>query len=346
MKLLLPLIAFAASACAVSTHRTRPASIGAASRSSAMLAVLDAPGPIEVETVVSMDWAVERSGLINLDHPKAREAKLEDGDEAIQVYFHVLRHPSLGTFIIDTGVERALRDDPDHAAISGIVASAMHREKMGFKKPLGDWVDGEKDRLRGVFLTHLHIDHISGMPDVPKGTPIYTGPGETAMRQFLAFFIEPVIDRLLAGQVPISEWRYERDPDGRFEGVIDVFGDGSLWALWVPGHTPGSTAYVARTPSGPILFTGDACHTAWGWEHEVEPGGFSNDIPASAESLKRLRALAAEHPKMAVRLGHQPSGGGSGTAESAPVSPVTLRFPSPPGSTSVSWPAPAPSMRP
>jgi len=33
------------------------------------------------------------------------------------------------------------------------------------------------------------------------------------------------------------------DPSGLFAGVLDVFGDGSFWALWVPGHTPGSTAY-------------------------------------------------------------------------------------------------------
>jgi glyoxylase-like metal-dependent hydrolase (beta-lactamase superfamily II) len=87
--------------------------------------------------------------------------------------------------------------------------------------------------------------------------------------------------------------------------VVDVFGDGTVWALWVPGHTLGSTAYLVRTPKGPVLLTGDACHTRWGWEHDVEPGTFSSDLPRSAESLARLRRLAAEHPAIDVRLGHQ-----------------------------------------
>jgi glyoxylase-like metal-dependent hydrolase (beta-lactamase superfamily II) len=84
-----------------------------------------------------------------------------------------------------------------------------------------------------------------------------------------------------------------------------VFGDGSFWAISVPGHTKGSNAYVARTASGPILFTGDTSHTVWGWENEVEPGSFTGDHAKNLENLLRLKKLAAEHPAMEVRLGHQ-----------------------------------------
>ena len=97
----------------------------------------------------------------------------------------------------------------------------------------------------------------------------------------------------------------QADPSGRFAGVLDLFGDGSLFAILVPGHTAGSVAYLARTPRGPVLFTGDTSHTRWGWEHDVEPGEFTADRPKNAESLKRLRALVAEHPAIDVRLGHQ-----------------------------------------
>jgi N-acyl homoserine lactone hydrolase len=86
---------------------------------------------------------------------------------------------------------------------------------------------------------------------------------------------------------------------------MDVIGDVYMFALWLPGHTAGSTAYVVRTPQGPVLLTGDACHTRWGWDHDVEPGTFSADRPRSVHSLAALRALAARHPTMSVRLGHQ-----------------------------------------
>src|SRR5688572_16079392 len=95
--------------CALTQHPTRPSDLGAAQSSDQLLAVVDQPGPVTVETVVSADWVVDRAGLINLNHPKAKAAGLTPGDEPIQVYFHVIRHPTRGTFIVDSGVERALK---------------------------------------------------------------------------------------------------------------------------------------------------------------------------------------------------------------------------------------------
>ena len=291
--------------CAATTHATQPSSLGVARRSADMLAVVDQPGPVEVESVGSTEWAVTRAGLINLDAPKAKAAHLTDSDEPIQVYFHVVRHPRFGVFLIDTGVERALRDAPDKAAMRGFVAGYMHIEKMGFQMPLGTWLAAHKEPLQGVFFTHLHLDHVSGAPDLPKATPIYGGPDEPSQRAFLNMFTQASIDRALDGLPPLEEWGYRPDPDGRFAGVVDVFGDGTFWALWTPGHTPGSTAYLARTPRGPVLFTGDTAHTRWGWENDVEPGSFTDDHAKNVESLARLRRLVQEHPSIDVRLGHQ-----------------------------------------
>jgi N-acyl homoserine lactone hydrolase len=299
-------------ACAFSSHPTKPSALGTSRSSSELLAVVDQPGPIELQTIAAADWAVDRGGLLNLQHPRAKAAGLTDGDEPIQLFFHVVRHPTQGMYIIDSGVERALRDDPDHAAVRGLAARFMHREKLKIHVPLGEWLARQNEPLRGVLLTHLHLDHVMGMPDVPKGTPIFTGPGETSARAFLNVVVRPNIDREFEGQAPIQEWQYQPDATGRFAGVLDVFGDGSLWALSVPGHTHGSTAYLARTPKGAVLMTGDTCHTAWGWENDVEPGSFTADHPGNAESLARLRTLVREHPTIDVRLGHQPLTGSSG----------------------------------
>lgn len=294
-----------ASGCAMTSHPSRPSELGVARPYQELLAVIDEPGPVELETVASADWVVTRKGLLNLDHPRAREAGLREGLEPIHVYFHALRHPSRGLYLVDTGVERALRDRPSEAAFRGLVASQMHFEKMAIRAPLGEWLAAREEPVRGVFLTHLHPDHVTGMADVPAGAPVYLGPGETT-RGLLQIFVKPNMDRALAGKGPLSVWPMVPEPGAAFDGVLDVFGDRTVWALWVPGHTPGSTAYLVRTPRGPVLLVGDACHTRWGWEHDVEPGNFSDDVPRSVESLARLRELAAAHPKMAVRLGHQP----------------------------------------
>ncbi len=291
--------------CAASGHPVRPASLGKAWSSAALEAVLDQPGPVELETVVGADWEVPRSGLINLDHPRARAAHLADQPEPIQVFVHVLRHPTAGVFLVDSGVSRKLIEDPAGSGVGWLLRQMMHTERMRIGVDTASLVRRLDRPLTGVFLTHLHLDHISGMPDIPSSTPVFAGPGETSERGFFNLLTSGSIDGLMEAQQPVQEWPYAADPDRRFAGVVDVFGDGSVAALWVPGHTAGNTAYLVRTPRGPVLLTGDACHTRWGWEHQVEPGSFSADRPRSAVSLAALRDLVARHPAIEVRLGHQ-----------------------------------------
>jgi len=302
------LIALAAAGCHSTDHPVVAADLGTPRPSAEMLARIDQPGPITVETVVGADWEVQLSGLVNLDHEKARAAGLEDGVEPIQVSFHALRHPERGLYIVDTGVERALGHPDQEAAIRGIVARFMKTDAMKIHTDTATWLERQRDPLSGVFLTHLHMDHVSGLPDVPADVPVYVGPGETKLRSVENLLVGPNLTRTLAGKGPLREWGFAPEAGGAFEAVLDVFGDGSLWAIHVPGHTPGSTAFLARTPDGPVLLVGDACHTAWGWENGVEPGTFSADQPRSATSLARLRGLAAEHPAIDVRLGHQALG--------------------------------------
>jgi glyoxylase-like metal-dependent hydrolase (beta-lactamase superfamily II) len=104
---------------------------------------------------------------------------------------------------------------------------------------------------------------------------------------------------MLSTTQTLLEWQFGE------EGIVDVFGDGSFWALHTPGHTPGATAYLAMTTQGPELMIGDATHTRWGWENGVEPGTYSADIPLSAKSLAKLKSLAESQPTLNVHPGHQ-----------------------------------------
>jgi N-acyl homoserine lactone hydrolase len=299
------LLAITALGCAASHHPTAVSELGTPASSDAMFEVVDQPGPIAMEKVLAANWMVVRSGLINLDHPAAKKANLEDGDEEIEIYFYVLRHPEFGTYIVDSGVETGFRSPDSSPRLSWVIKTAMKTDSIDVQITTGEWLSEQSAPLDGVFLTHLHLDHIMGLPDISGDTLVYSGPGETDASDFLNGFSRGTTDRLLEGVGPLQEWRFEPDPAGRFAGVLDVFGDGSLWALHVPGHTPGSTAFLVRTPNGPELLLGDATHTRWGWENGVEPGSFSLDQERSAESLKTLLDLSERFPQMPVHPGHQ-----------------------------------------
>src|SRR5881398_1460273 len=110
-------IAALASGCAFSKHAVTRSDLGTPSSMHDLERVVDEPGPIDVATITSAKWAVTRAGLINLDAPAAKQAGLTDGDEPIVVDVHVIKHPTKGTFLVDSGVERATKSDPDHAAV-------------------------------------------------------------------------------------------------------------------------------------------------------------------------------------------------------------------------------------
>ena len=118
-------------------------------------------------------------------------------------------------------------------------------------------------------------------------------------------FTRGTIDRMLEGFGELQEWQFEARSGGAFAGVVDVLGDGSIWAIHVPGHTPGSTAFLVNSTSGPKLLVGDTSHTRWGWENGVEPGTFTADHEANRDGLRKLRDFAKRQGAVEVFLGHQ-----------------------------------------
>lgn len=289
---------FALSACAaqLSTHPTVPAELGAPISTSHMLEALQRPGSIAFEQVLAADWTwSEDFATPGADPPDWTSAPLEG-----QVYFYKLRHPTRGLILIDTGLPA---DTPRY--LGAVVRNVFDIDntftpRLSTAEALGG------AQPSAVFLTHLHWDHVLGARELSRDVPLYVGAGDGAMRHFLLRFIAPATRRALEGRGPLREWRFALDPDGRLEGVIDVFGDGSIFAIRASGHTPGSTAYVVNAVDGAHLITGDAIHSAAGWRGErVEYITFDPDRRRAWETLAQLQALARAMPGVIVHPGHQ-----------------------------------------
>lgn len=286
------------SACSASDVDTQKASLGRAASLSELLSVANLPGPIQLKKHIAADWQVPLSGLLNLDHPKAVAAGIKERDENIQLFVYSLRHPSKGTFIVDSGISERFRDGTNNTDVSYIVQKAMNTSMLKVKLTTKE-LDQRLGGISGVLLTHIHLDHIMGLTDLGSDTPVYIGPGEADSKLVTHLATRGTSNRLLANVSALQEWQFGA------EGIIDIFGDGSLWAIHSPGHSPGSTAYLARTATGPQLMIGDATHTRWGWDNQVEPGSYSKDGPLSAVSLQRLYSLTQQIPGLLVHPGHQ-----------------------------------------
>lgn len=291
-------------ACSPSSAPTRPAALGTAISSDQLLGARSEDGIVRLRKVVAADWQVPLSGLLDLSHPRARAAGLVDGPEPIKVFSWVVDHPHFGRWLIDSGIAASIAERPTDE-FSLPVRLAMDTAALDVHVTTASLLADPARPLRGVVLTHLHLDHIMGLPDLPEGVPVYAGPGETSHRSLQHAATRGTTDRLLRKVAALEELQFSPDPGGRFEGVLDLFGDGSVVALWVPGHTPGNLAFLIRARDGLHLLLGDASHTAWGWQQGVPPGSYSIDAARGMDSLQRLRDFARLLPDVRVHPGHQ-----------------------------------------
>jgi len=291
------LLVLGACASPATRHPLMAAEIGAPASTGEMEASLSRPGVVRFERVAFAEWTAGRGGFIDRDDP--RTASVAKGVETAVIHAYVVDHPTRGRHLIDTGVSRNLE-----ARLNPLMRKGLADMSVRIDRSLAEWLAGQPAPV-AVFLTHLHFDHVGGVIDLDPAVPVYLGPGDARETHAMNGLLGHPIDAILRGRTPLREWAFAPDPEGRFAGVLDVFGDGTVWALHTPGHSPGSTAYLINATDGPKLVVGDAASTRLNWD-EAMPQPVAASARADAElSVNRLRAFAAMHPQIEVFLGHQ-----------------------------------------
>lgn len=103
----------------------------------------------------------------------------------------------------------------------------------------------------------------------------------------------------------LKAWRGQGKNVTLASGDVDVFGDGSVVALHLPGHTPDHLGLLVKLKSGPVLLTGDLYHSTIAREKRAMPG-FNTSRKETLASMDKFEALAKKLGAKVV-IQHEPN---------------------------------------
>lgn len=220
----------------------------------------------------------------------------------------VLRHPTAGVILIDTGFHPDLlsRGAADFGFPLRIMFRGVQPGPSAFDAQLRErGID--PNEVTQVVMTHLHGDHTSGMRLLPRAEFVVSADELRAARARGA-----ASKGVVAGHLP-ADARFRvvdvarvGEPFGPFDRGVDLLGDGSVRLLATPGHTPGHlSVLVETTDHGTVLIVGDAAYTRRSIDERILPLLTDDDGTARA-TLDALHDYVREHPETTVIPTHDP----------------------------------------
>lgn len=135
-------------------------------------------------------------------------------------------------------------------------------------------------QISRIGVSHYHFDHTGQAADFPAATLMMGKADLDALRAPGS-----------ARAKPLAHWIGGGGTVEEVSGDKDVFGDGRVVMLDLPGHTPGHHGLLVRLGGGrTVLLSGDVAHFRENLDSNGVPG-FNADRARSLASLDRFKAL-------------------------------------------------------
>jgi glyoxylase-like metal-dependent hydrolase (beta-lactamase superfamily II) len=210
----------------------------------------------------------------------------------IPVRYGVFQHQRAGVCLIDTGYSTRVTSGRRSLPLQ-VYASLLRPRLLPVALP---------ERVDAILLTHLHADHVSALRDYPNATlfadgagadHFLTAAGAARVRHgvFLELLPENFAQRIVRFEsLPLAEAPLGLGP------ARDVFGDGEVLAVPLPGHMRGHTGFVWPKLERPLLYAGDAQWLARAVMEDRPPGAparwIMDDLAADKETRGRIARFA------------------------------------------------------
>ena len=229
---------------------------------------------------------------------------------AFGALFGLIQHPKLGYILFDTGYTQrffeATKNFPNKIyAMATQVMAAPQTEVRNQIATLGIHCSD----IKHVILSHFHADHIAGLKDFENAT-IHCS--KTAYEQaknipsFLGFtkgILKPLLPKNLSSRVQFIE-NSGGLPDELFGKKYDIFGDGSIMAVPLPGHAAGQMGIQLSTQKNHYFLVADACWDQRAYKNLDFPNAivrlFFDSWAQYKQTIFQLHKYHTQHPKTVI----------------------------------------------
>jgi glyoxylase-like metal-dependent hydrolase (beta-lactamase superfamily II) len=218
----------------------------------------------------------------------------------------LVQHPR-GTILYDSGLGNNVERDFKEAMPWGTGFTFPYKPIGSARTQMIMSGKVNPDSIKTIIISHLHWDHASGIEDFPDAE-IWTIQADYnyAIRKMGFGFSRFMFDN------DHIKWRFihfQDKPYENFDHSLDMFGDGSVVLVPLPGHTPSLIGMFINTKSGKryffindaSLFSDDLKVPAKAW---MEKLFVDYDKKQTEATIAKIYRLMKQYPDMVIISSH------------------------------------------
>lgn len=234
----------------------------------------------------------------------------------VPALFAVIEHPREGVILFDTGYTERFHDSTRHPphciyALATPVSISPAETAVAQLRARGI----RPESVRWIILSHFHPDHYGGLKDFPNATVVCRSSawaqvaGKKGLAALRAYMLPGHLPEDICARLHLLP-DFEQQALGPFARSFDLFNDGSIQLIDLPGHLPGHVgAWVKGVDNREYALVADAVWTAASINYPKRGlhRWLAADTSQRDATVRTLQQLRQQRPEVYIIPSHCPA---------------------------------------